>query len=214
MRKESKKMAIDLKAIDLKQLKEEIKLLNETGDLESKIKVVGTSKEKLVEAFGAAVDFLDDKGKDIPDSCINFYNEIDWPAANAKEEEEPEESEAEAETEEQEEEKEEKKDKEKDKSKRKPPTPTKKITSFDDIKERLKEPANPTAYMDKLMLKGGKIETLIAKLKEYLTDNEISFSGFRTVSSVKRHIEYREEHGWVFEKDGDKVKLTGFKSKK
>ena len=57
-------MAIDLKAIDLKALKEEIKLLNDTGNLESKIKIVGTSKEKLVDAFGAAVDFLDDKEKE------------------------------------------------------------------------------------------------------------------------------------------------------
>ena len=72
-------MAIDLKAIDLKALKEEIILLNDTGNLESKIKIVGTSKEKLVDAFGAAVDFLDDKEKDIPETCINFYNSIDWP---------------------------------------------------------------------------------------------------------------------------------------
>jgi len=200
-------MAIDLKAIDLKQLKEEIKLLNDTGELENKIKVVGTSKEKLVDAFGAAVDFLDDKEASIPETSINLYNSIEWPQPEEK-------SDGEDEKEEKKDEKEEKKDDKKDKPKRTPPVATKKITSFDDIKDRLKEPSNPTAYMDKLMLKGGKIESLIAKLKEYLDDSEVSFSGFRTVSSVKRHIEYREEHGWVYEKDDDKVKLTGFKAKK
>lgn len=205
-------MAIDLKAIDLKQLKEEIKVLNETGDLESKIKVVGTSKENLVNAFGAAVDYLDDNEKEIPESAINFYNSIDW----EEEEGEPDDEGGEEETEEAEEkeQKKEKGKKDKDKSKRKPPTPAKKIASFDDLKDRLKEPSNPTAYMDKLTLKGGKIETLIAKLKEYLEDNEISFSGFRTVSSVKRHIEYRQEHGWIYEIEEDKVKLVGFKAKK
>ena len=200
---------IDLKAIDLKQLKGEIKILNEGGNLESKIKVVGTSKEKLVDAFGKAIDFLDDAEKEIPDSCINLYNSI----FSEPEKSEPEEEKSEPEEEKTEEKTEEKKEK-KEKSTRKPPTPSKKITSFEDIQERLKETSNPTAYMDKLMLKGGKIETLIAKLKEYLDENKIAFSGFRTVSSVKRHIEYREEHGWVYEKDGDKIKLTGFKAKK
>ena len=195
---------IDLKAIDLKLLKGEIKILNEGGNLESKIKVVGTSKEKLVDAFGKAIDYLDDKELEIPDTCINFYNSIfSEPEGGAS-------SEPEEKTEEKAEEKKEKKDK----PKQKPPTPSKKITSFDDIQERLKETSNPTAYMDKLMLKGGKIETLIAKLKEYLDESKIAFSGFRTVSSVKRHIEYREEHGWVYEKDQDKVKLAGFKAKK
>jgi hypothetical protein len=201
-------MAIDLKAIDLKQLKGEIKLLNETGDLESKIKVVGTSKEKLVDAFGKAVDYLDDNEKEIPESCINFYNEIPWPQEGEGDEKKEEKAEEKGEK------KEEKKEEKKDKPTRKPPTPSKKITSFEDIQERLKEPSNPTSYMDKLTLKGGKIETLIANLKEHLDENKIAFSGFRTVSSVKRHIEYREEHGWVYEKDGDKVKLTGFKAKK
>ncbi len=199
-------MAIDLKSIDLKQLKAEIKLLNDTEKLESKIKVVGTSKEKLVKAFADAVDYLDDKEMDIPETAINFYNEYVSSDAGGGEK-------AEEKPEEKEEKTEEKEDK-KDKSTRKPPTPSKKITSFDDIKNRLEETSNPTAYMDKLMLKGGKIETLIAKLKEHLDDSKVSFSGFRTVSSVKRHIEYREEHGWVYEKDGDKVKLTGFKAKK
>jgi len=184
-------MAIDLKAIDLKQLKEEIKALNETGSLEKKIKVVGTSKENLIEAFKTAIFFLDDSEIEIPESATNFFN------ANLSEEagagEEPE---------------------KKEPTKRKPPTPSKKIQSFDDLQGRLKEPSNPTSYMDKLMLKGGKIETLIAKLKEYLEANEIDFSGFRTVSSVKRHIQYRQEHNWEYEIDGDKVKLIGFKVKK
>ena len=128
-------MAIDLKAIDLKALKEEIKILNETGDLEKKIKVVGTSKENLVDAFGKAVDYLDDQGKDIPESCIEFYNSIEWPEPDngGGEEEEQEEEQEEQEEEEQEEEEEEEpaKDKKKDKSKekpkgnRKPPTPPK-----------------------------------------------------------------------------------------
>jgi hypothetical protein len=149
-----------------------------------------------------AIDYLDDAEKNIPDSCINFYNSIfaepEAGGAEEKTEEAPEEPATEK----------------KDKPKKKPPTPSKKIASFEDIQERLKEPSNPTAYMDKLTLKGGKIETLIAHLKEYLDESKIAFSGFRTVSSVKRHIEYREEHGWVYEKDGDKVKLTGFKAKK
>jgi len=194
---------IDLKAIDLKALKGEIKILNDGGNLEAKIKVVGTSKEKLVDAFGKAIDYLDDQGKDMPDSCVTFYNSIFAEPDSDGESEETDKTE----------EKEDKKDK-KEKSARKPPTPSKKIQSFEDIQERLKEPSNPTAYMDQLMLKGGKIETLIAHLKEYLDESKIAFSGFRTVSSVKRHIEYREEHGWVYTKDGDKVKLTGFKAKK
>jgi len=188
---------IDLKAIDLKLLKEEIKILNEGGDLESKFKVVGTSKEKLVDAFGKAIDYLDDKEKNIPDTCINFYNSI---FSEPEKTDPPADPPAE-------------KDK-KDKPKRKPPVASKKIASFEDIQERIKDPSNPTAHMDHLMLAGGKIETLIAKLKEYLDESKIAFSGFRTVSSVKRHIEYREEHGWVYEKDGDKIKLVGFKAKK
>ena len=144
---------VDLKTIDLKALKDEIKILNEGGNLETKIKVVGTSKEKLVDAFGKAIDFLDDAEKEIPDTCINLYNSIfsDPESAGATEKEEPP-AETKPDT---------KAPEKKDKSTRKPPTPSKKISSFADIEERLKESSNPTSYMDQLMLKGGKIETLI-----------------------------------------------------
>ena len=208
---------IELKLIDLKKLKEEIKLLNDGGQLESKIKIVATSKENLVAAFKGAIEYLADNEKDFPESAADFYNacELGIPDGEAGEpdkksdDKKPADAKVDAKADAKADAK-----KPADKKPKTPPKASKKIASFEDIQERCKEPSNPTAYMDKLMLTGGKIETLIAKLKEHCSETKSTFSGFRTVSSVNRHIEYREEHGWVFEKDDDKVKLVGFKAKK
>ena len=207
---------INLKAIDFKALKEQIKILNETGGLDPKIKIVGTTKESLVDQFDKALIKLDDAKVEIPESCITFYNSFisgsstaaaDPPATDPPATDppatDPPDTDIPVDT----------KGKEKEKAPEKKKAPSKKVMSFEEIQARLKEPANPTAYMDKLMLEGGKIETLIAKLKEWLTSEEKDFSGFRTVSAVRTHIQYREQHGWIYEKGEDTVKLTGFKAK-
>lgn len=60
--------------VDMKELKEAIKALNETGELDPKIKIVGTKKEVLVELFTEAVEMLEKEERDIPDKAVLLYN--------------------------------------------------------------------------------------------------------------------------------------------
>ena len=65
-----------VKAIDMKELKEAIKALNETGEVDPKIKIVGTKKETLIDLFIEGVETLSDDGIDMPAVVIEFYNSL------------------------------------------------------------------------------------------------------------------------------------------
>jgi len=73
---------------DMKAVKEAIKAINDSGEIEPKIKVVGTSNEDLVSQFTEAVEALSEAKRDIPDVAILAYNAID--EATEPEETEPE----------------------------------------------------------------------------------------------------------------------------
>lgn len=60
--------------VNPKDLKTAIKALNDTGALESKIKVVGTKTEVLLELFTEAVEAMNSEEMEIPDEAIEVYN--------------------------------------------------------------------------------------------------------------------------------------------
>lgn len=67
---------MNVEAIDMKGLKEACKALNDTGEVDPKIKVVGTKKEKLIELFIETLEELNDKKIDLPTVAIEFYNNL------------------------------------------------------------------------------------------------------------------------------------------
>ena len=67
---------MNAEAIDMKELKEAVKALNDTGEVDPKIKVVGTKKEKLIELFIENLETLNDNGVDLPTVSIEFYNAL------------------------------------------------------------------------------------------------------------------------------------------
>ena len=64
-----------IEEIDLKELKDVVKELNDSGLIKQKIKLVAISKENLIEKFTEAIDNLPEDA-DIPASIAEFYNEM------------------------------------------------------------------------------------------------------------------------------------------
>ena len=64
-----------IEEIDLKELKDVVKELNDSGLIKQKIKLVAISKENLIEKFTEAIDNLPEDA-DIPTSIAEFYNEM------------------------------------------------------------------------------------------------------------------------------------------
>lgn len=68
---------LPIEAIDIGELKEAVKLLNNSGLAPDKIKVIGLSKENMVKKFTEQVFAVpDEKGDELPDDVINLYNSI------------------------------------------------------------------------------------------------------------------------------------------
>lgn len=63
--------------VNPKDLKAAIKALNNTGALESKIKIVGTKTADLVALFTEAVEAMHEEEMEIPDEAILVYNAMD-----------------------------------------------------------------------------------------------------------------------------------------
>jgi len=114
---------MDVEAINMKDLKDACKALNDTGEVDPKIKVVGTKKEKLIKLFIKTLETLHNDNIDLPTVSIEFYNSL--PEDEELEETKPEEPEPE-ETEPK------KKEKPKTKKKEAKKTPAKKETKRDD----------------------------------------------------------------------------------
>ncbi|TET78738.1 MAG: hypothetical protein E3J43_04215 [Candidatus Heimdallarchaeota archaeon] len=82
---------MDVKTISMNDLKEAVKALNDTGEVDPKIKVVGTKKEIIVEQFTKALEALNEAGTELPTVSIEFYNAL----YEGEEETEPKETEEE-----------------------------------------------------------------------------------------------------------------------
>jgi len=80
---------------DAKELKAAVKALNDSGELEDKIKVVGVSNDDLLETFTEAVELLYEAEIDVPNEAIEFYNSV-YAEDSAEEGEEEEEEEEKA----------------------------------------------------------------------------------------------------------------------
>lgn len=191
---EAKLRAIE--TIDAEKVKEAAKVLNASGLLEKKIKVVGVSKPNLVQAFIDATKGLSAGGKEdkIPDSVVEAYNYLFTP---------PKEGEAPAKP----------ADKPpKEKKERKPPVRQGlKFKTFDELKAFLAKAEMPTNKMDAILLEGGTLADMVKKFKETVG------ASFKSPSQLKAHIKYREEKSnWIFtvtgEGDAAVYKLTGVKA--
>ncbi len=199
----------ELTEIDLTQLRECIKALNDLDLLDSKIKTIGVKKENLVEAFAEAIEeFGEDskKQKKIPTKCVELFNFI---YEDEKEEEKEEEEEEEEEEEKEEEEKEEE-EKEEEK-------PTKKVTSKKEKESKFlicskkvekkekkvkpkKAPKELAPYGSGAASMAGKIEFALAKKA---TIKEIQEATGASVTRIRGHFQYLKGKGFTINsKDG------------
>jgi hypothetical protein len=89
-------------------------------------------------------------------------------------------------------------------------------TTFGELSEiiRIRSNRYPTNYMDLLFLENEnkKLSDILTLFQDYRAKN----NDFKTVSRIKVHIRYRENHdGWIFKYSGDSknpiVRLTGLK---
>jgi hypothetical protein len=69
---------LEEKLIDISELRGACKLLNETGLLETKLKVVGTKKIDLATLFGASIEKMaeNEQEEEIPTEAKDFYNKL------------------------------------------------------------------------------------------------------------------------------------------
>jgi hypothetical protein len=211
---------MNVENVELKDLKDAVKALNEADILETKIKVIGVSKEKLAADLTDIVSQMVENSIEIPEGVMDVYNALTAEAGEAAAEETPPAAAAPA------------KPKigakkaaapaaaakpakaekaPKEKKTGAPKTgPMSRPKDFADVKARLANPTNPTQAFDALCLTGGSPKELIGQFAEIVKESYPSFVGFKTETSINSHIGYREEHGWKYEKKGDKIKLVGF----
>jgi hypothetical protein len=216
---------MNVENVELKELKDAVKALNEADILETKIKVIGVSKEKLAADLTDIVSQMVENSIEIPEGVMDVYNVLTAeaaeeeaveaapakpkigakkaataapaPAPAAKAEKAP---------------KAEKAEKAPKEKKTGAPNkgPMSRPKDFADVKARLENPTNPTQAFDSLCLTGGSPKELIGQFAEIVKESFPDFGGFKTETSINSHIGYREEHGWKYEKKGDKIKLVGF----
>ena len=177
-----------VEAINMGDLRKAVKALNSAKVLEEKLKVANLGKKDLAMSFTEAIETTAadaEKAENIPPDCVTFYNDI-WEGGKDDADD----------------------DKKKD-TKKKKASSKRAFSNFDELKENLKSPPNPTQFFDKLCIKGAKIETLIAQLAK----EHPEYKSLSTKSAVLAHVKYRSNRGYVYEVDDDKVKLTGFRPK-
>ena len=204
----------DLKAV-CRDLNATVDKYNETVEEDQavdKIRIVGLKKVLMFEQWVDTVHTLfDAEFDDLPSSVVEYYNQFVNP-------DEPEDEHSDEPEDEHSDEPEDEPEPKKAKAKKKDsladrpakPVGRAKITDFETLKAALKNPQRPTAYFDKLCLKGGTVEDVLAKFKQYLADGEIDFSSLNTISAVNSHIKYRQEKGYLYEQEDGKIKLIGF----
>lgn len=208
---------MNVEAVELKDLKDAVKALNETDMLETKIKVIGVSREKLAADLVDIVSQMVENNLEVPVKAMEVYNSLTAETAEAANEEAEEapapakpkisakKAAAPAAA------KEEKAPKEK-KTGAPKTGPMSRPKDFNDVKARLANPTNPTQAFDALCLTGGTPAELMGQFAEVAKKNFPGFGGFKTETSINSHIGYREAHGWQYEKKGGKIKLVGFKA--
>lgn len=186
---------LELAKIDLHDLKEAIKALNDSGLLDPKIKTIGVKKEELVKLFTVAVEKLDEDGKgtDVPEVAVNLFNTIyadqaetpaePEPTAEPTPEPEPEEKEEDLGEEKPEEPKPAKEPKAKKEAKVKEPKPAKEP----------KPPKEPKAPKE-LSRYGHKVGTQAAKLDDMFFEGTALAAAATAldtpVSRVRNHLQH------------------------
>lgn len=90
------------------------------------------------------------------------------------------------------------------------------VTTFEELRDTIRYLSDsiPTNYMDLLLLENENktLSEILTEWRSYKSKNE----AFPSVSIIKAHIKYRENHdGWIFSRSGDVndpiFKLTGLK---
>ena len=213
--KEVKELMAIGKKLDFNLLKDAVREMNDAIEQYNaddddrpdiaKIRVVGLKKPNMFLQWVEAVHTMNDNEFDgLPASSVGFYNEHVNPAEEEVEEVEEEEVEEASPVKDTK-----KKDTKKKDGEKKAPK-IKKITTFEDIKEALKNPSAPTPYFDSITLKGGSIEAMLAKFKQWVDETNSGFKSLNTISSIKAHITYRQTKGWIYEEEKGKIKLVGY----
>jgi hypothetical protein len=214
---------MNVESVELKDLKDAVKALNEADILETKIKVIGVSKEKLAADLTDIVSQMVENSIEVHEGVMEVYNALTAETAEAAEaaEEAPAPAKpkigakkAAAPAAAAKPEKAAKAEKApKEKKTGAPKTgPMSRPKDFNDVKARLANPTNPTQAFDALCLTGGTPAELMGQFAETIKESFPGFGGFKTETAINSHIGYREEHGWQYEKKGGKIKLIGFKA--
>lgn len=173
--------------INPEELKEAVKLLNtssyenEDGEkvsfLETKIKAIGVSTDKLAFLFAKAIfDMEDDVAQKLPEFIIDFYNDNEFPSEEPTEEE-PEKT---------------KKEESAVKKTEEKKTETKKEAPKKEVPKKVakkKEPAELSVFGHKMGSQAAKLDALLGTGKKISLEDLSKQSG-RSELGVKSHIKH------------------------
>ena len=84
---------------------------------------------------------------------------------------------------------------------------------FKNLKKHLSsnEPKRLTFAVDKLFLKSRTLEDLFKAINQIKSDNFPESNDFKSIAIVKKHIRYRQAHGWQFSlSKASKIRLVGY----
>jgi hypothetical protein len=231
---------VNMEKVDKGKLKEMVKLLNPVLDENKmdKVKVVGISPQAMADGFTVQVEALADAEKTEElkakaPAVIEFYNNLEFIEGGEsewgkKKEATPAAAPAAPETTDEAAPPAAAPPVKKERAKKEPADPNapkkprgnppksgimSRPANWEELQKRLATPLTPTAYMDALTLTGGTVEELVTKFQEWRKANAPDYNvHFKTVTSLKAHIEYRKTKGWEFEEKDGKVKLIGYKA--
>jgi hypothetical protein len=189
----------DINTINTEQLKEAVKVLNQTGFLEKKIKLIGVAKEDIVKAFAWNVEQLsEEQQKGLPDLVKAMYNDIF--ADEAVEGASP------------------KEDSKGEKAKKAPKKKETKVKSLSKKKvKEVKEEAAKVVKTNKFASKEGTQAFIIDEmlLKGGNTLEDIARAAGTNIKRVRNHLQtQKKKFNWVVKRDGKKYYVKAAPEKK
>ena len=187
----------EINSVNVEVLKQAVSTLNESGLLTKKVKLVGVSKENMINAFAFAVESIVEKGdgEKIPEIASAFYNDLFADEAQVKPKAKEKKKVAE-------------KKKETKKEEKKPdkaPVKKEKEKVLPNVNAYGAKEGNQTFVIDEMLIQGG------------FTMDEIATAASTNVKRVRTHLQARKNvFAWEVKKDGKKyyIKLPAKKAKK
>jgi len=183
-------MAKSAPNINFGELKAAIVALNEACGIDPPMRTVGIAKTVMIETFEGNLVKMHEEKADIPELCIQFYNE------NLSDEA---------------------KDPEPDPDAKKGTGGGRKKgvkvgsalgKTLDDLKKSVAEPKTATQKVNNMLVEGAKLVDVVAGTNAFIKDNSLETKDWN-LAQLKGHIAYcKKKWGWAFDEKGEKEAAT------